>query len=57
MSKQATHRLGDLQLKIMKILWDRGTASVSEVHEALAAERLAYTTVAKIGRASCRERV
>ncbi len=41
-----THRLGDLQLKIMKILWEREQASVSEVHEALADERLAYNTFA-----------
>lgn len=45
MAKTHVHRLGDLQLKIMKILWER-PASVSEVHEALRAERLAYTTVA-----------
>ena len=47
MAKQRTHRLGDLQLRIMKILWDRGEASVSDVHEALGQDgRLAYTTVA-----------
>ncbi len=39
-------RLGDLQLQIMKVLWRRGSASVAEVHEALAPQRLAYTTVA-----------
>jgi predicted transcriptional regulator len=47
MSQPSFHRLGDLQLEIMKVLWDRGAASVAVVHEALAAERgLAYTTVA-----------
>jgi BlaI family penicillinase repressor len=47
MSKPTTHRLGDLQLKIMKVLWDRSEATVSEVHEALSAEAdFAYTTVA-----------
>ncbi len=47
MSKTKVHRLGDLQLKIMKVLWDRQEATVSEVHEALADEHdLAYTTVA-----------
>ncbi len=46
MAKTRTIKLGDLQLKIMKVLWERGAASVSEVHEALRAERLAYTTVA-----------
>ena len=47
MSKTRTHRLGDLQLKIMKVLWEREEATVSDVHEALIGERdLAYTTVA-----------
>lgn len=41
------HRLGDLQLKIMKLLWDRREATVAEVHSALSEEEeLAYTTVA-----------
>ena len=39
-------RLGDLQLRIMKVLWQTGRASVAEVHERLSADRLAYTTVA-----------
>jgi BlaI family transcriptional regulator, penicillinase repressor len=46
MSKPRRHRLGDLQLKIMKVLWDQGSASVPQVHDALRAEQLAYTTVA-----------
>ena len=42
-----THRLGDLQLAIMRVLWLRGECTVAEVHEALYAERqLAPTTVA-----------
>ena len=41
------YRLGDLQLRIMKILWRLGTASVATVHVELATEgRLAYTTIA-----------
>ena len=41
------HRLGDLQLKIMQVLWARAEATVGEVHEALAKEKaFAYTTVA-----------
>lgn len=41
------HRLGDLQLKIMKVLWERSEASVAEVHKALCAHaEFAYTTVA-----------
>ena len=40
-------RLGKLQLAIMRVLWRRGEASVSDVHEELEAERgLAPTTVA-----------
>ncbi len=41
------HRLGDLQLQIMKVLWAQGEATVASVHEALNTERdLAYTTIA-----------
>jgi|ERR1041385_6344489 predicted transcriptional regulator len=40
-------RLGDLQLRIMQILWRQSEATVSDVHRILGAEReLAYTTVA-----------
>ncbi len=40
-------QLGDLQLAIMRILWARGEASASEVHQALWDERgLAPTTIA-----------
>lgn len=39
-------RLGDLQLKIMKVLWDRGEANVAEVQSALKDKQPAYTTVA-----------
>jgi predicted transcriptional regulator len=39
--------LGDLQAAIMRILWQRGEATASEVHAALEPERaLAPTTVA-----------
>ena len=39
-------QLSDLQLAIMKVLWDHGEASAAEVHEALAERRkLALTTV------------
>lgn len=41
------HRLGDLQLAIMHILWNQGEATVAEVHAAIEAERgLALTTIA-----------
>ncbi|NQT41421.1 MAG: BlaI/MecI/CopY family transcriptional regulator [Planctomycetes bacterium] len=51
MASDRTYRLGDLQLQIMKVLWQVGSASVAEVHEQLGTERLgterlAYTTVA-----------
>lgn len=43
----ARHRLGDLQLAIMRVLWAAGEASVAEVHAALHADRgLAPTTIA-----------
>jgi BlaI family penicillinase repressor len=46
-AKTRPHRLGDLQLEIMKTLWQRGEATVTEVHGDLQAERgLAPTTIA-----------
>ncbi|MDP9122571.1 MAG: BlaI/MecI/CopY family transcriptional regulator [Acidobacteriota bacterium] len=42
-----SHRLGDLQLAIMRVLWGRGEATVADVHETLEPERgLAPTTIA-----------
>jgi BlaI family penicillinase repressor len=42
-----SRRLGDLQLLIMRCLWQRGEATVAQVHETLRpARRLALTTVA-----------
>jgi BlaI family penicillinase repressor len=47
MSKATSYRLGDLQLKIMKVLWERGDTAVGDVLQALGADAgLAYTTVA-----------
>ena len=47
MSKAKIYRLGDLQLRILQVLWEKDEATVTDVHQALAAERgLAYTTVA-----------
>jgi predicted transcriptional regulator len=46
-SKPKIHRLGDLQLRILQILWLAHEASVAQVHESLARDLdLAYTTVA-----------
>jgi predicted transcriptional regulator len=42
-------QLSDLQLAIMRVLWQRGEAPVATVHEDLAPERgLAVTTVATV---------
>jgi BlaI family transcriptional regulator, penicillinase repressor len=41
------HRLGDLQLKIMKRLWACREATVADLHQQLQDEKeLAYTTIA-----------
>jgi len=41
------HYLGDLQLAIMRVLWEDHEATVAQVHAALQAERgLALTTIA-----------
>lgn len=42
-----THRLGDLQLAIMEVLWGREQATVAQVHQDLLPTRgLALTTIA-----------
>jgi BlaI family transcriptional regulator, penicillinase repressor len=41
-------RMGDLQHAILKVLWQAGPSTVSEVHKALADRDLAYTTVATL---------
>ncbi|HTS88010.1 MAG TPA: BlaI/MecI/CopY family transcriptional regulator [Gemmatimonadales bacterium] len=44
-----TYQLTDLQIAIMRVLWERGQATVAEIHDALKAERgLALTTVATL---------
>ena len=44
---ETSHHLGDLQLAIMRVLWNRGQATVAEVHETIEPERgLALTTIA-----------
>jgi len=42
----ARHNLGELQHAIMSVLWERGEATVAEVHEALHDRGLAFTTIA-----------
>jgi predicted transcriptional regulator len=47
MNKPDVHRLGDLQLAILKVLWDRAEATVAEVHKSLCVRtKFAYTTIA-----------
>ena len=47
MKQATTHRLGDLQLKILQSLWERRQATVADVHDALGgSDKYAYTTVA-----------
>src|SRR5689334_761563 len=47
MPKSKKYRLGDLQLRIMRILWADREAPVSVVHEQLGGTRqFAYTTIA-----------
>ena len=43
---QGPKNLGDLQLAILRALWERGEAPVSQVHEALRDRGLALTTIA-----------
>ncbi|HEX5050485.1 MAG TPA: BlaI/MecI/CopY family transcriptional regulator [Planctomycetota bacterium] len=38
--------LGDLQLAILRALWQRGEAAVAEVHDSLSDRGLALTTIA-----------
>jgi predicted transcriptional regulator len=45
----SAHQLTPLQLAVMRVLWDRGEATVAEVVEALRSQReLAQTTVATL---------
>lgn len=47
MKKPDLHRLGNLQLKILQVFWERGEATVAEVHKVLGGHgRFAYTTIA-----------
>lgn len=44
-----THQLTELQIAIMRVLWEKGQATVAEICEALRTERgLALTTVATL---------
>lgn len=43
---ESTVQLGELQLAIMQVLWQRGEATAADVHAALAERGLALTTIA-----------
>src|SRR3954447_25375558 len=45
--KRMVNRIGDLQLKILRLLWERADLTVRELHEQLGGEgKWAYTTIA-----------
>jgi predicted transcriptional regulator len=47
MNNPRIHRLGDLQLKILKALWDASEATVAQVLQAVSPDgRLAHSTIA-----------
>ncbi len=49
MADERRYRLGDLQLRILKVLWARGPGSVEDVRRGLGRRRRpAYTTVATV---------
>jgi predicted transcriptional regulator len=49
MAKPSTPRPTDAELAILRVLWERGTCTVRQVHEALSRERpTAYTTALKM---------
>lgn len=51
MSDRTLHSLTDLQLDVLNVVWDRGEATVSDVHAGLAPQReLARKTVGTIVR-------
>ena len=46
MAGKTSFRLGDLQLRIMQVLWDSAPLTVTEVQQRLGGSALAYTTIA-----------
>ena len=44
----ANPELTEIQLDIMRVLWGRGSATVAEVHRALAARELAQATISTL---------
>lgn len=49
MQSSPTHKPTESELSILKILWDKGQASVREVHETLSEHKISgYTTTLKL---------
>ncbi len=47
MKEPAPTRLGNLQLKILKLFWENGESTVADIHRALSKQKVyAYTTIA-----------
>jgi BlaI family penicillinase repressor len=46
MASKRSYRLGDLQLRILKVLWTAGPCTVAEVQAKIDGKTLAYTTLA-----------
>lgn len=44
---EALPRPTDAELSILRVLWDRGPSTVRDVHQALGAQGIGYTTVLK----------
>ena len=54
MPRKPSTQPNDVELSILKVLWDRGPSTVREVHEALAASRDAgYTSTSKMMQVMC----
>jgi BlaI family transcriptional regulator, penicillinase repressor len=52
--RRKSNTLTDLELEIMKVVWDHHTVTVRDVHEALVKRRkVAYTTVLTVMELSC----
>jgi predicted transcriptional regulator len=45
MARRKSETLTEVELELMDVLWDKGSASVTDIVEALPEERLAYSSV------------
>ena len=46
MNRRRAFRLGDLQLRILRVLWESREGTVADVQQRIGGDHLAYTTVA-----------